>query len=185
MISLRDFSSYLQNKSTSSWSEWALGVLTLGEELPTLPGCWWEWGEHASLPHPAPVSHRITLGPASAVACFCRDPAFLEQQLPGKVLQQVWDSLQERPQDWRDCVRWARRRWQSCYHDTITQLLHTYPPEHVSQCHRAGTPACPSLHSPGTHIPGPDSSLPVPGNQPGCPLLGRGQELSPSTDIRP
>lgn len=71
---------------------------------------------------------------------FCRDPAFLEQQLPGKALEQVWDSLQQRPRDWQDCVRWARRHWQSCYHDAITQLLHTYPPEHVS----------PPLHLPST-----------------------------------
>lgn len=131
-MSLKGFSSYLQNKSTSSWSEWALGVVTLGEELPPLPGCCWEWGECARLPHPTQVSYRITLGPASAVAWFCRDPGFLEQQPPGKVLEQVLASLQERPRDWRDCVRWARRRWQSCYHDAIAQLLHTYPPEHVS-----------------------------------------------------
>ncbi|XP_053845756.1 ubiquitin-like modifier-activating enzyme 7 isoform X3 [Vidua macroura] len=68
--------------------------------------------------------------PAEQVNKLMEDPAFLEQQPPGKVLEQVWDSLRERPQDWRDCVRWARRRWQSCYHDAITQLLHIYPPEH-------------------------------------------------------
>uniref|UniRef100_A0A8C9NKQ2 E1 ubiquitin-activating enzyme n=1 Tax=Serinus canaria TaxID=9135 RepID=A0A8C9NKQ2_SERCA len=70
--------------------------------------------------------------PAEQVNQFMEDPAFLEQQLPGKVLEQVWESLRERPQDWRDCVRWARRHWQRCYHDIITQLLHIYPPEHVS-----------------------------------------------------
>uniref|UniRef100_A0A8C3NQ28 E1 ubiquitin-activating enzyme n=1 Tax=Cyanoderma ruficeps TaxID=181631 RepID=A0A8C3NQ28_9PASS len=68
--------------------------------------------------------------PAEQVNQFMEDPAFLEQQQPGKVLKQVWNSLQEHPRDWQDCVRWARRRWQSCYHDAITQLLHTYPPEH-------------------------------------------------------
>ncbi|KAM4893797.1 ubiquitin-like modifier-activating enzyme 7 [Sylvia borin] len=68
--------------------------------------------------------------PAEQVNKFMDDPAFLEQQPPGKVLEQVWASLQERPRDWRDCVRWACQRWQSCYHDAITQLLHTYPPEH-------------------------------------------------------
>ncbi|XP_041321287.1 ubiquitin-like modifier-activating enzyme 7 isoform X4 [Pyrgilauda ruficollis] len=68
--------------------------------------------------------------PAEQVNQFMEDPAFLEQQPPGKVLEQVWERLRERPQDWRDCVRWARRRWQSCYHDAIAQLLHTYPPEH-------------------------------------------------------
>ncbi|RMC00070.1 hypothetical protein DUI87_23480 [Hirundo rustica rustica] len=68
--------------------------------------------------------------PAEQVNQFMEDPAFLEQQPPGKVLEQVWDSLRQRPRDWRDCVRWARRRWQSRYHDAITQLLHIYPPEH-------------------------------------------------------
>ncbi|TRZ13806.1 hypothetical protein HGM15179_013290 [Zosterops borbonicus] len=68
--------------------------------------------------------------PAEQVNQLMEDPGFLEQQPPGKVLEQVWASLQERPRDWQDCVRWARRRWQSCYHDAIAQLLHTYPPEH-------------------------------------------------------
>uniref|UniRef100_A0A8C3QEZ0 E1 ubiquitin-activating enzyme n=1 Tax=Cyanoderma ruficeps TaxID=181631 RepID=A0A8C3QEZ0_9PASS len=44
-----------------------------------------------------------------------------------QVLKQVWNSLQEHPRDWQDCVRWARRRWQSCYHDAITQLLPGVP----------------------------------------------------------
>ncbi|KFO57934.1 Ubiquitin-like modifier-activating enzyme 1, partial [Corvus brachyrhynchos] len=68
--------------------------------------------------------------PAEQVNQFMEDPAFLEQPPPGKVLEQVWDSLRERPRDWQDCVRWARQHWQSRYHDAITQLLHIYPPEH-------------------------------------------------------
>uniref|UniRef100_A0A8C4XJS3 E1 ubiquitin-activating enzyme n=1 Tax=Falco tinnunculus TaxID=100819 RepID=A0A8C4XJS3_FALTI len=71
--------------------------------------------------------------PAEHVSQFMEDPAFLEQLPAAKaleVLQQVQGSLQERPRDWQDCVRWARRHWQSCYHDAITQLLHTFPPEH-------------------------------------------------------
>lgn len=70
VMSLRGFSSYLQNKSTGSWSEWALGVLMVGEELPA--HCW-EWGESARLSHPTQMYHRIALRPASAVfAGFCR-----------------------------------------------------------------------------------------------------------------
>lgn len=65
-------------------------------------------------------------------AWFCRDPAFLDHRPLGKVLEQVWDSLRERPRDWQDCVHWARQHWQSHYHDAIAQLLHIYPPEHVS-----------------------------------------------------
>ncbi|XP_030356571.1 ubiquitin-like modifier-activating enzyme 7 isoform X2 [Strigops habroptila] len=71
--------------------------------------------------------------PAEHVNRFMEDPAFPEQLPTGKaleVLEQVRRSLQERPRDWRDCVRWARRHWQSCYHDAIAQLLHTFPPEH-------------------------------------------------------
>ncbi|KAJ7424737.1 Ubiquitin-like modifier-activating enzyme 1 [Willisornis vidua] len=71
--------------------------------------------------------------PAEHVNRFMEDPAFLKQLPMGKaleVLEQVWDSLRERPRDWQDCVCWARRHWESCYHDAIAQLLHTFPPEH-------------------------------------------------------
>ncbi|XP_062356447.1 ubiquitin-like modifier-activating enzyme 7 [Cinclus cinclus] len=84
--------------------------------------------------------------PAEQVNQFMEDQDFLKQQLPRKVLEQVWDSLRERPRDWQDCVRWARRRWQSCYHDAITQLLHIYPPEHETSpgvAFWAGDRSCP------------------------------------------
>ncbi|XP_072731755.1 ubiquitin-like modifier-activating enzyme 7 [Ciconia boyciana] len=71
--------------------------------------------------------------PAEHVNRFMEDPAFPEQLPAGKaleVLEQVRGSLWERPRDWQDCVRWARRHWQSRYHDAIAQLLHTFPPEH-------------------------------------------------------
>ncbi|NXJ16828.1 UBA1 enzyme, partial [Odontophorus gujanensis] len=48
------------------------------------------------------------------------------------VPERVRRSLQERPQDWGDCVRWARRHWQCRYHDSIAQLLHDVPPSHES-----------------------------------------------------
>ncbi|NXS14770.1 UBA1 enzyme, partial [Neodrepanis coruscans] len=67
--------------------------------------------------------------PAKHVNQFMKDPAFLEQLPAGKALE-VQDSLRERPRDWRDCVCWARRHWQSRYHNDIAQLLHTFPPEH-------------------------------------------------------
>ncbi|XP_068275948.1 ubiquitin-like modifier-activating enzyme 7 isoform X2 [Nyctibius grandis] len=71
--------------------------------------------------------------PAEHVNRFMEEPAFPEQLPAGKaleVLEQVRGSLRERPRDWQDCVRWARRHWQSRYHDAIAQLLHTFPPEH-------------------------------------------------------
>ncbi|NXA24095.1 UBA1 enzyme, partial [Ibidorhyncha struthersii] len=71
--------------------------------------------------------------PAEHVSRFMEDPAFPEQ-LPARkaleVLEQVQESLRERPRDWQDCLSWARRHWQSCYHNTIVQLLHNFPPEH-------------------------------------------------------
>ncbi|XP_054022841.1 ubiquitin-like modifier-activating enzyme 7 [Dryobates pubescens] len=73
--------------------------------------------------------------PAEHVNRFMKDPAFLEQLSAGKaleVLEQVQKSLQERPQNWQDCVHWAHRHWQSCYHNAIAQLLHTFPSEHES-----------------------------------------------------
>ncbi|KAM6387639.1 ubiquitin-like modifier-activating enzyme 7 [Pluvialis apricaria] len=70
---------------------------------------------------------------AECVNRFMEDPAFPEQ-LPERkaleVLEQVQESLRERPRDWQDCLCWAQRRWQSCYHDAIAQLLHNFPPEH-------------------------------------------------------
>lgn len=129
-MSLRGFSSYLQNKSTGSWSEWALGAgKRASSSARALLGM--GRGSQTATSHPG-VSQGCSRASSSSSAWFCREPAFLEQQAPGKVLEQVWDSLRERPRDWRDCVRWARRRWQSCYHDDIVQLLHIYPPEHVS-----------------------------------------------------
>ncbi|XP_064012492.1 ubiquitin-like modifier-activating enzyme 7 isoform X7 [Pogoniulus pusillus] len=71
--------------------------------------------------------------PAEHVNQFMKDPAFLEQLPAGKaleVLEQVQKSLQERPQNWQDCVCWAHQHWQNCYHNAIVQLLHTFPPEH-------------------------------------------------------
>ncbi|XP_074770259.1 ubiquitin-like modifier-activating enzyme 7 isoform X3 [Athene noctua] len=71
--------------------------------------------------------------PAEHINRFMEDPGFLEQ-LPAKkaleVVEQVRGSLWEWPRDWQDCVRWARRHWQSRYHNAIAQLLHTLPPDH-------------------------------------------------------
>ncbi|CAM9361374.1 unnamed protein product [Bubo scandiacus] len=89
--------------------------------------------------------------PAEHTNRFMEDPAFLEQ-LPTKkaleVLEQVRGSLWEQPRDWEDCVRWARRHWQSRYHDAIAQLLHTLPPEHEASPgvpFWAGNRSCPHL----------------------------------------
>ncbi|XP_008937624.1 PREDICTED: ubiquitin-like modifier-activating enzyme 1, partial [Merops nubicus] len=89
--------------------------------------------------------------PAEHVNRFIEDPAFLEQLPVGKaveVLKEVQRSLRERPRDWGDCVRWARKHWQSRYHDGIAELLHTFPPEHETSPgvpFWAGDRICPHL----------------------------------------
>lgn len=71
--------------------------------------------------------------PAESVNRFLGE---LPEELPrweGLVVpEQVRRSLQERPRDWGDCVRWARRHWQLRYHNSIAQLLHDVPPSHES-----------------------------------------------------
>lgn len=112
-------------------------------------------------------------------AWLCRE---LPEELPrweGLVVpEQVRRSLQERPRDWGDCVRWARRHWQLRYHNSIAQLLHDVPPSHVSTV----PPLCPLCWR---GVPSPDSAFPAAGNQPRCALLVGGQEVSPPTDVRP
>ncbi|NXA33422.1 UBA1 enzyme, partial [Eudromia elegans] len=72
---------------------------------------------------------------AESVNRFLADPACLERLEAAEALevaQRVRRSCRERPRHWQDCVRWARRRWQSCYHDAISQLRLAFPPEHES-----------------------------------------------------
>uniref|UniRef100_A0A8V1AC19 E1 ubiquitin-activating enzyme n=1 Tax=Gallus gallus TaxID=9031 RepID=A0A8V1AC19_CHICK len=79
--------------------------------------------------------------PAESVNRFLGE---LPEELPrweGLVVpEQVRRSLQERPRDWGDCVRWARRHWQLRYHNSIAQLLHDVPPSHVSTESSPGVP---------------------------------------------
>ncbi|XP_043833789.1 ubiquitin-like modifier-activating enzyme 7 [Dromiciops gliroides] len=41
------------------------------------------------------------------------------------------------PRCWRDCVAWARDRWQDCFHDSIIHILQYYPQDKV---HEEGVP---------------------------------------------
>lgn len=79
-----------------------------------------------------------------------RDSTFLDGQQPSmealEVLELVRSSLLEKPQSWQDCVYWARHRWESLYHNSIQQLLHSFPPDHVRatlQCPRSWPKMCP------------------------------------------
>uniref|UniRef100_A0A8C2EQH9 E1 ubiquitin-activating enzyme n=1 Tax=Cyprinus carpio TaxID=7962 RepID=A0A8C2EQH9_CYPCA len=40
---------------------------------------------------------------------------------------------EEWPQNWADCVSWARRQWETLYNNQIKQLLHCFPRDQVTQ----------------------------------------------------
>ncbi|KAM9483646.1 ubiquitin-like modifier-activating enzyme 1 [Clarias gariepinus] len=49
-----------------------------------------------------------------------------------EVVEAVYRSLKDRPHDWKDCVAWARLQWENFYNSDIAQLLHCFPPDHVT-----------------------------------------------------
>lgn len=68
----------------------------------------------------------------------CRDPKFMERTLklpgaqPAEVLEALYKSIvTDCPQNWADCVAWARNHWQCQYSNNIRQLLHNFPPDQV------------------------------------------------------
>lgn len=71
---------------------------------------------------------------------LCSDPAFVDRTVARgdveavEILEGVYRSLREEwPQNWADCVSWARRQWETLYSNHIRQLLHCFPPEQVTQ----------------------------------------------------
>lgn len=74
------------------------------------------------------------------VNLFLRDTEFVDRTLTHgdaealEILGGVWNSLQEmgaggqRPKNWKDCVSWARCKWETLYNNDIRQLLHCFPP---------------------------------------------------------
>ncbi|XP_052414184.1 ubiquitin-like modifier-activating enzyme 1 [Carassius gibelio] len=50
-----------------------------------------------------------------------------------EILEGVYRSLgEEWPQNWADCVSWARRQWETLYNNHIKQLLHCFPRDQVT-----------------------------------------------------
>uniref|UniRef100_A0A3Q1EVW6 E1 ubiquitin-activating enzyme n=1 Tax=Acanthochromis polyacanthus TaxID=80966 RepID=A0A3Q1EVW6_9TELE len=55
-----------------------------------------------------------------------------------EILEGVWNSLEgmatrgQRPSSWKDCVTWARLKWETVYNNDIRQLLHCFPPDEVT-----------------------------------------------------
>ncbi|XP_056316726.1 ubiquitin-like modifier-activating enzyme 1 [Danio aesculapii] len=72
---------------------------------------------------------------AQNVNHFLSDPAFVDRTVARgdveavEMLEGVYRSLSDDwPQDWTDCISWARRQWETLYNNHIRQLLHCFPP---------------------------------------------------------
>lgn len=78
------------------------------------------------------------LGP-DAVLQYLTDPGFMDRTLkmagnqPVEMLEIVKRFLVvERPNNYEDCVRWARLHWQEQYDNQIRQLLFNFPPDRTT-----------------------------------------------------
>ncbi|CAI5449149.1 unnamed protein product [Caenorhabditis angaria] len=50
-----------------------------------------------------------------------------------QILEQVKDALIDgRPSNAEDCIKWARQQFQELYHNNIAQMLHSFPPEQLT-----------------------------------------------------
>uniref|UniRef100_A0A3Q3XCH3 E1 ubiquitin-activating enzyme n=1 Tax=Mola mola TaxID=94237 RepID=A0A3Q3XCH3_MOLML len=75
---------------------------------------------------------------------FLRDEGFVERTLRRgdaealEVLEEIWGNLVDitaegkRPTSWKDCVTWARCKWETVYNSDIRQLLHCFPPDQMT-----------------------------------------------------
>ncbi|KAF4112580.1 ubiquitin-like modifier-activating enzyme 1 [Onychostoma macrolepis] len=70
---------------------------------------------------------------------FLSDPTFVDRTVARgdveavEILEGVYRSLgEEWPQNWANCVSWARRQWETLYSNHIRQLLHCFPPDQVT-----------------------------------------------------
>lgn len=73
---------------------------------------------------------------ADNAAQYISDPTFIERVLkyPGVQPVEVLDSVKtalidEKPNNFFDCIKWARLHWQEQYANQITQLLFNFPPD--------------------------------------------------------
>jgi len=56
--------------------------------------------------------------------------------------------VKERPNNFEDCVAWARLLWQELFHNRIAQLLHNFPPDMVAPNGNLVWSGCPSWPHP-------------------------------------
>ncbi|XP_051754131.1 ubiquitin-like modifier-activating enzyme 1 isoform X2 [Ctenopharyngodon idella] len=76
---------------------------------------------------------------AENVNHFLSDPTYVDRKVARgdveavEMLEGVYRSLSEEwPQNWTDCVSWARKQWETLYNNQIRQLLHCFPPDQVT-----------------------------------------------------
>ena len=79
----------------------------------------------------------FTQAPLTA-AQYVEDPSFKEKTLalpgaqPLETVQTVHKLIiKEKPDNFNDCVAWARLTWQELFHNSIAQLLHNFPADQV------------------------------------------------------
>jgi len=96
----------------------------------------------------------FTQAPLTA-AQYVEDPSFKEKTLalpgaqPLETLQTVHKLIiKEKPDNFNDCVAWARLTWQELFHNSIAQLLHNFPADQVTSTGNlfwSGPKRCPKI----------------------------------------
>jgi len=81
---------------------------------------------------------QFTQAPLTA-AQYIEDANFKDKTmtLPGAQPVETMETVKrllvtERPNEFKDCVAWARLSWQDLFHNQISQLLHNFPPDQVT-----------------------------------------------------
>lgn len=76
---------------------------------------------------------------AQNVNNFLSDPGFVDRTVARgdveavEMLEGVYRSLSDDwPENWKDCISWARRQWETLYNNHIRQLLHCFPPDQLT-----------------------------------------------------
>ncbi|KAL1272354.1 hypothetical protein QQF64_028216 [Cirrhinus molitorella] len=76
---------------------------------------------------------------AENVNNFLSDSTFVDRTVARgdveavEILEGVYRCLgEEWPQNWADCVSWARIQWETLYNNHIRQLLHCFPPDQIT-----------------------------------------------------
>jgi ubiquitin-activating enzyme E1 len=86
---------------------------------------------------------------------YLEDPDFVDKimKLSGVQPVETFEAVKkllvtERPNDFTDCVRWARLFWQDLFHNQIAQLLHNFPPDQMTSSGQpfwSGPKRCPKI----------------------------------------